>query len=127
MEPLTSFFAVSVILLGIGIYGLTTKRNAIRILFSVELIYNAANLNIIAFARLRDPPIVTGQVLVLFTIALAAMEASVGLAIIMLVSRLNVDIDLRKLTRLKGQRSCDFPSHRRNSCTSNWHPGRLLV
>ena len=107
MEPLTSFFAVSVILLGIGIYGLTTKRNAIRILFSVELIYNAANLNIIAFARLRGPPnftgpIVTGQVLVLFTIALAAMEASVGLAIVMLVSRLNVDIDLRKLTRLKG-------------------------
>ncbi len=89
MEPLTSFFAVSVVLLGIGIYGLTT-------------IYNSANLNIIAFARLRDPPIVTGQVLVLFTIALAAMEASVGLAIIMLVSRLNVDIDLRKLDRLKG-------------------------
>lgn len=102
MESLTSFFAVSVILLGIGIYGLTTKRNAIRILFSIELIYNAANLNIIAFARLRNPPIVTGQVLVLFTIALAAMEAAVGLSIVMLVSRLNVDIDLRKLTRLRG-------------------------
>ena len=102
MEPLTSFFAVSVVLLGIGIYGLTTKRNALRILFSIELIYNAANLNIIAFARLRDPPIVTGQALVLFTIALAAMEAAVGLSIIMLVSRLNVDIDLRKLNRLKG-------------------------
>jgi len=102
MEPLTSFFAVSVILLGLGIYGLMTKRNAIRILFSIELIYNAANLNIIALARLRNPPIVTGQVLVLFTIALAAMEASVGLAIVMLVSRLNVDIDLRKLTRLRG-------------------------
>ena len=90
------------ILLGIGIYGLTTKRNAIRILFSVELIYNAANLNIIAFARLRNPPIVTGQVLVLFTIALAAMEAAVGLSIIILVSRLNVDIDLSKLSKLKG-------------------------
>jgi NADH:ubiquinone oxidoreductase subunit K len=102
MEALTSFFAVSVILLGIGIYGLMTKRNAIRILFSVELIYNAANLNVIAFARLQDPPLITGQVVVLFTIALAAMEASVGLAIIMLVSRLYVDIDLRKLTRLKG-------------------------
>jgi NADH:ubiquinone oxidoreductase subunit K len=102
MEPLTSFFGVSVILLGVGIYGLMTKRNAIRILFSIELIYNAANLNIIAFARLRNPPIVTGQVLVLFTIALAAMEASVGLAIVMLVSRLNFDIDLRKLTRLRG-------------------------
>ena len=102
MEPLTSFFAVSVILLGLGVYGLMTKRNAIRILFSIELIYNAANLNIIAFARLRNPPIVSGQVLVLFTIALAAMEASVGLAIVMLVSRLNYDIDLRKLTRLRG-------------------------
>jgi NADH:ubiquinone oxidoreductase subunit K len=102
MEPLSSFFAVSVILLGIGIYGLTTKRNAIRILFSVELIYNAANLNIIAFARLRSPPIVTGQVLVLFTIALAAMEAAVGLSIIILVSRLNADIDLSKLSKLKG-------------------------
>lgn len=102
MEPLQSFFAVSVILLGVGIYGLTTKRNAIRILFSVELIYNAANLNIIAFARLRNPPIVTGQVLVLFTIALAAMEAAVGLSIIILVSRLNTEIDLSKLSKLKG-------------------------
>src|SRR6266571_39508 len=88
MEPLSSFFAVSVILLGIGIYGLTTKRNAIRILFSVELIYNAANLNVIAFARLRNPPIVTGQVIVLFTIALAAMEAAVGLSIISLLTAL---------------------------------------
>src|SRR5438034_4042052 len=97
MEPLTSFFAVSVVLLGIGIYGLTTKRNALRILFSIELIYNAANLNIIAFARLRDPPIVTGQVLVLFTMALAAMEASVGLHIIIVASVLNVHIVLRIL------------------------------
>src|SRR5260370_39657350 len=100
MEPLTSFFAVSVILLGIGIYGLTTKSNALRILFSIELINNAANLNIIAFTRLRDPPICTGQVIVLFTIALAAMEPSVRLAIIPLCSRLYVDVNLRKLTIL---------------------------
>ncbi len=102
MEPLSSFFAVSIILLGVGIYGMTTKRSAIRILFSVELVYNAANLNIIAFSRLRNPPIVTGQVLVLFSISLAAMEAAVGLAIIILAFRINSDIDLRKLTKLKG-------------------------
>jgi NADH-quinone oxidoreductase subunit K len=102
MEPLTSYFAVSAILLGIGIYGLATRRSAIRILFAVELVYNAANLNIIAFSRLREPPIVTGQVLVLFSIALAAMEAAVGLAIIILAFRINAEIDLRKLTRLKG-------------------------
>src|SRR5437870_12533260 len=110
MEPLTIFFVVSVVLLRIGIYELTTKRNALRILFSIELIYNAANLNIIAFARLRDPPIVTRQVLVLFTIALAAMEASVGLTIIMPVSRLNGDIVQRKLDRLNGQRNHDVSS-----------------
>ena len=102
MEPLTSYFAVSAILLGIGIYGLATKRSAIRILFAVELVYNAANLNIIAFSRFRNPQIVTGQVLVLFSIALAAMEAAVGLAIIILAFRINTEIDLRKLTRLKG-------------------------
>ena len=102
MEPLTSYFAVSAILLGIGIYGLATKRSAIRILFAVELVYNAANLNIIAFSRFRNPPIVTGQVLVLFSIAFAAMEAAVGLAIIILAFRINTEIDLRKLTRLKG-------------------------
>ncbi len=102
MEPLSSFFAVSIILLGVGIYGMTTKRSAIRILFSVELVYNAANLNIIAFSRLRNPPIITGQVLVLFSISLAAMEAAVGLAIIILAFRINADIDLRKLTKLKG-------------------------
>jgi len=102
MEPLSSFFAVSAILLGIGVYGMTTKRSAIRIIFSVELVYNAANLNIIAFSRLRNPPLVTGQVLVLFSISLAAMEAAVGLAIIILAFRLNADIDLRKMTKLKG-------------------------
>lgn len=102
MEPLTSFFGLSAILLGVGIYGLATKRSAIRILFAVELIYNAANLNIIAFARLRNPPIITGQVVVLFSIALAAMEAAVGLSIIIVAFRLNNEIDLRKLTRLKG-------------------------
>src|SRR5256712_9080156 len=102
MEPLSSFCAVSVILLGIGIYGLIAKRNAIRILVSVELSYNAANLNVIGFARLRNPPIVTGQVIVLFTIALAAMEAAVGLSIIILLCRLNAEIDLSKLSKLKG-------------------------
>ncbi len=105
MEPLSSFFAVSAILLAVGIYGMTTKRSAIRILFSVELVYNAANLNIIAFSRLGKPPIfplITGQIIVLFSISLAAMEAAVGLAIIILAFRLNSDIDLRKLNKLKG-------------------------
>jgi len=93
---------VSAALLGIGIYGLSVKRNAIRILFAIELIVNAANLNFIAFARFMNPPLISGQVIVFYSIAAAAMEAAVGLALILVAFRLNSTIDVRKLNKLKG-------------------------
>jgi NADH:ubiquinone oxidoreductase subunit K len=102
MPTLESYLIVSAALLGIGIYGLSVKRNAIRILFSVELIVNAANLNFIAFARYMNPPEISGQVIVFYSIAAAAMEAAVGLALILVAFRLNSTIDVRKLNKLKG-------------------------
>ena len=102
MPTLVSFIIVSAALLGIGIYGLSVKRNAIRILFSVELIVNAANLNFVAFSRYMNPPQVTGQVIVFYSIAAAAMEAAVGLALILVAFRLHSIIDVRKLNKLKG-------------------------
>jgi NADH:ubiquinone oxidoreductase subunit K len=102
MVSLVSYLIVSAALLGIGIYGLSVKKNAIRILFSVEIIVNAANLNFIAFARYLSPPQVSGQVIVFYSIAAAAMEAAVGLALILVAFRLNQSIDVRKLDKLKG-------------------------
>ena len=102
MPSLVSYIIVSAALLGIGIYGLSVKRNAIRILFAVELIVNAANLNFIAFARYMNPPRISGQVIVFYSIAAAAMEAAVGLALILVAFRLNSTIDVRKLNKLKG-------------------------
>jgi NADH:ubiquinone oxidoreductase subunit K len=102
MVSLVSYLIVSAALLGIGIYGLSVKKNAIRILFSVEIIVNAANLNFIAFARYLNPPQVSGQVIVFYSIAAAAMEAAVGLALILVAFRLNQSIDVRKLDKLKG-------------------------
>ena len=102
MPSLVSYVIVSAALLGIGIYGLSVKRNAIRILFAVELIVNAANLNFIAFARYMNPPRISGQVIVFYSIAAAAMEAAVGLALILVAFRLNSTIDVRKLNKLKG-------------------------
>jgi len=99
---LVSYLIVSAALLGIGIYGLSVKRNAIRILFAVELIVNAANLNFVAFARYMNPPKISGQVIVFYSIAAAAMEAAVGLALILVAFRLNSTIDVRKLNKLKG-------------------------
>ena len=102
MVALVSYLIVSAALLGIGVYGLRVKRNAIRILFSVDLIVNAANLNFIAFTRFMNPPQVSGQVIVFYSIAAAAMEAAVGLALILVAFRLNDTIDVRKLNKLKG-------------------------
>jgi len=102
MPTLVSYLIVSAALLGVGIYGLTVKRNAIRLLFSIELIVNAANLNFVAFTRFMNPPQVSGQVIVFYSIAAAAMEAAVGLALILVAFRLNSTIDVRKLNKLKG-------------------------
>ena len=102
MVSLVSYLIVSAALLGIGIYGLTVKRNAIRILFAIEIIVNAANLNFAAFTRYMTHPQVTGQVIVFYSIAAAAMEAAVGLALILVAFRLNSSIDVRKLNKLKG-------------------------
>ena len=66
MVSLVSYLIVSAALLGIGVYGLTVKRNAIRILFAVEIIVNAANLNFVAFTRYLNPPQVSGQVIVFY-------------------------------------------------------------
>ena len=102
MVALVNYLIVSAALLGIGIYGLTVKKNAIRILFAVEVIVNAANLNFVAFTRYMNPAQVTGQVIVFYSIAAAAMEAAVGLALILVAFRLNSTIDVRKLDKLKG-------------------------
>ena len=98
-NELIEFVLVSIALLGIGIYGLAVKRNAIRMLFAVEIIVNAANLNLVAFARFM--PHSGGQTLALFSIAIAAAEVAVGLALIIVAYRMykNIDIaDFRSLT-----------------------------
>lgn len=102
MVALSSYIIVSAALLGIGIYGLTVKKNAMRLLFAIEIIVNAANLNFAAFTRYMSPPQVSGQVIVFYSIAAAAMEAAVGLALILVAFRLNGSIDVRKLNKLKG-------------------------
>src|SRR5574337_318912 len=77
---LIDFVLVSVALLAIGIYGIAVKRNAIRMLFGIEMIVNSANLNLVAFSRYI--PNSQGQTFALFSIAIAAAEVAVGLALV---------------------------------------------
>lgn len=97
---LIDFVLVSVALLAIGIYGLSVKRNAIRMLFAVEMIVNSANLNLVAFARFI--PNSQGQTLALFSIAIAAAEVAVGLALIIVAYRMYKNIDVADFRSLKG-------------------------
>ena len=99
---LMDYFVVSTILFAIGVYGLIAKKNAIRLLFAVEIMLNAAGLNFIAFSRYLSNPSITGQSAALFTIALAAAEAAVGLAIIMHTFRVRNDVDVSELKELRG-------------------------
>ena len=101
-NELIEFVLVSIALLGIGIYGLSVKRNAIRMLFAIEIIVNAANLNLVAFARFMPEAHSAGQRLALFSIAIAAAEVAVGLALIIVAYRLYKNIDIGDLRSLKG-------------------------
>ena len=98
---LIDFLTVSAVLFAIGVYGLITKKSALRLIFAVEIIINAANINFIAFNRFLWPSAL-GQTVVLFSIALAAAEAAVILAIVVVAYRLHEDIDVSELKKLGG-------------------------
>lgn len=100
MNQLIDFVIISIALFSIGIYGLVVKRNAIRMIFSIEIIANAANLNLVAFSRHVHN--VEGQVFALFSIAIAAAEVAVALGIIIIAYRLYKQIDVQEFRSLKG-------------------------
>jgi NADH:ubiquinone oxidoreductase subunit K len=88
----------------VGIYGVLSRRNAVLVLMSVEMMLAAVTINLVAFgeiARAGDP-LLTGQVFALFVIAVAAAEVGVGLAIILLIYRNRTTIDLESASLMKG-------------------------
>ena len=81
----THYLLVSALLFSIGLAGIMTRRNVLMILLCIELMFNAANLAFVAFARAWGD--VGGQLIVLFIITVAAAEVTVGLAIAILMAR----------------------------------------
>ncbi|RAL24595.1 NADH-quinone oxidoreductase subunit NuoK [Thermoflavimicrobium daqui] len=99
---LTSYLALAAILFCIGLYGVITKRNAVMVLFSIELMLNAVNINLVAFAKYGMVPNISGQVFTLFTIAIAAAEAAVGIAILLALYRNKGTAEADKYNSMKG-------------------------
>jgi NADH-quinone oxidoreductase subunit K len=98
---LSHYLIVSALVLGAGLYTVVTRRNAVAILMGVELILNAAILNLVAFSRYVTGDI-AGQIIGLFGIVLAASEAVVALAIVIQLYRTLRSIDTNVATVLKG-------------------------
>ena len=96
------YLAVSVLLFLVGIFGALTRRNIIGILMSIELIFNAANINLAAFNRFLHPGGVTGQALAVFFITIAAAEVVVGLALVLAIYRNNDTVYVEEFNLLKG-------------------------
>jgi NAD(P)H-quinone oxidoreductase subunit 4L len=98
---LQSFLLLAAALFCIGIFGLVTSRNAVRVLMSIELMLNAVNLNLMAFSNYLDGAIIKGQVFTVFVITVAAAEAAVGLAILLAIYRNRNTIDMEQFNLLK--------------------------
>jgi NADH:ubiquinone oxidoreductase subunit K len=95
--PLVLFF--SAVLFSVGVYGVLARRNAVLVLMSIELMLNAVNVNLVAFAqKLGD---LTGQVFALFVVAVAAAEVGIGLAIVILIYRNRETINVDEVNLLK--------------------------
>lgn len=98
---LTHFLIVGAILFALGVFGFfLNRRNLIVLLMSIELILLAANMNFVAFSVWSGNP--AGQVFVFFVLTVAAAEAAIGLAILVLLFRNLSTINVEKLDRLKG-------------------------
>jgi NADH:ubiquinone oxidoreductase subunit K len=98
--PLLMPVLLSSLLFCIGVYGVLARRNAILVLMAVELMLNAVNINLVAFAAFTRN--VSGQVFALFVITIAAAEVGVGLAIVLLIYRNLRSPDLDRVDQLKG-------------------------
>jgi NADH-quinone oxidoreductase subunit K len=91
---------VSTVLFVTGVAGVLTRRNALIVFMSIELMLNAVNLAFVAFARAHGAA--DGQVFAVLVMAVAAAEAAVGLALVILLFRNRVTVDLDDLDRMKG-------------------------
>jgi NADH-quinone oxidoreductase subunit K len=101
MIPVSNYLTLSVILFGLSLMGIVlNRRNVILLLVCIELMLLAVNTNLVAFSHYYGTN--SGQILVFFILTVAAAEAAIGLAIVMLLYRNRGNIDVNMMNHLKG-------------------------
>ena len=98
---LDQFLVLSALLFCIGLFGVLTQRNVIKIIMCIEIMLNAVNISLIAFSRYVTPVILTGQLFAIFVMVVAAAEVAVGIAIIFAAYRNRESIDIENFNILK--------------------------
>jgi NADH:ubiquinone oxidoreductase subunit K len=101
MPSLTEYLVLAAILFSIGLIGALTRRNVIIVLIGIEMMLNAANINLVAFGHFLSTG-QTGQMFAFFSIAIAGAEASVGLALVIAIYRHYRTVNIENITHLKG-------------------------
>ncbi|MDP6612818.1 MAG: NADH-quinone oxidoreductase subunit NuoK [Candidatus Hydrothermarchaeota archaeon] len=99
MIPLHYYLVLSALVFGIGVAGVLTARNGIKLLMCIELMLNAANINLVVFSRYLGD--ISGQVFAVFVISIAAAEVAVGLAIVLMIYRIHGTIDFQKIKEMR--------------------------
>lgn len=95
------YIGLATILFSIGLYGVLSGRNAIRVLMCIELMLNAVNINLVAFNNYINLSDLSGQVFSIFILTVSAAEASVGLAILIALFRARTTVDMERFNLLK--------------------------
>lgn len=101
MSMLGSYLTLAAVLFCIGLYGVLTKRNAIIVLLSIELMLNAVNLNLVAFSKYGAHPSLTGQIFSLFSMTVASAEAAVGIAVLIALYRRKATVNVDEYDELR--------------------------
>ncbi|HLF76037.1 MAG TPA: NADH-quinone oxidoreductase subunit NuoK [Dehalococcoidia bacterium] len=99
--PLESFLFVAAVLFSLGAYGVLSRRNAVQILMSVELMLNAVAVNFVAFATYTDGELFRGLIFAVFVIIIAAAEVGLALGIILRVFRSRATANVDEVDQLK--------------------------
>ncbi|HEV8456704.1 MAG TPA: NADH-quinone oxidoreductase subunit NuoK [Methylomirabilota bacterium] len=97
---LQAYLTLAAVLFATGLFGVVTRRNTIGILLGIELMLNAVNINLVAFARFRGDA--TGMIFTVFTIAITVAEVALGLALVILIFRIRRTVVADHLDILRG-------------------------
>lgn len=98
---LTHYLILSAVLFAIGLFGVITQRNVIKVIMCLEIMLNAVNISLIAFSLYVSPTYLTGQIFAIFVMVVAAAEVAVGIAIIISIYRNRESVDMENFNLLK--------------------------